>query len=305
MSTAMSRAESNQAQLLASAALLWIDGERVDSSSLHLSAFDRGFTLGDGVFETMRAYAGVPFRLRAHIERLQGGAARLGFDAPAGLERLVTDAMREAAASGLVDAALRLTVTRGPAAPGLAPPRAPRPTTVLTIHSLPILPPTLYEAGLAARVATGRRNEHAATAGIKTVSYGDAIVALAQARQAGDDEAIFLDTAGHVSEATASNLFVCLDDRLVTPPESCGILAGITRQAVLDLAPTCDCVVEERVLSIADLLRATEAFLTSSVREIVPLTRIDGHPVGTGARGPLTARIQRRYAELVRRGSAP
>jgi branched-subunit amino acid aminotransferase/4-amino-4-deoxychorismate lyase len=142
------------------------------------------------------------------------------------------------------------------------------------------------------------------TAGLKTLGYTDAVLALAEARRAGADEALFLDTEGHCSEATSSNLFAVVGDALVTPAVSCGALPGITRAAVMELARGLEIEVAERALSLNELLGAREAFLTSSLRELAPLVRVNDEPIGNGVPGSTTRELMRAYAALVRREGA-
>lgn len=278
--------------------MLWVNGRLVDPGAPHLLALDRGFTLADGVFETMRAYGGAIFRLDRHLARLTAGAQALGIPLPEPLDGLVATAMHAARAAGVRDASVRLTVSRGVGAPGLAPPEPAAPTVVLALHPVPPVPPTLYTHGLTAWIASGRRNERGATCGLKTLAYTESVVALAEARAAGADEAIVLDTAGHVSEAAASNIFLCMGDALHTPPCSCGALPGITREVVMALAPSLGVAVVEREIAERDLFAAEEAFLTSSLREIAPLVRVNGRPVSTGVVGPVTRRVMAAYAAL-------
>ncbi|MBK5187498.1 MAG: aminotransferase class IV family protein, partial [Gemmatimonadaceae bacterium] len=171
------------------------------------------------------------------------------------------------------------------------------PTFALTIA--PLAPPATPRP-IVAMMASARRNEHALTSGVKTLSYTESVLALAHAKAAGADDAIFLDTAGHVCEATASNLFALLDDVLVTPPLSCGVLPGITRAAVLELAPALGIAVSEREIAEPELATASEIFLTSSIREIAPLARIATTAIGVGRVGPVTAKLIDAYAALVR-----
>ena len=281
------------------APVISIDGHDVDPTIPHLSALDRGFTLADGLFETMRVYGGVIFRLDEHLARLERGASALRLFVPPSLRAMVQNTLRSAVDHGLRDASVRLTVSRGPGAPGVAPPPDAHPTVVIAIHPLPPFPASLYGEGLSASTATGRRNEHAVTAGLKTLSYTDAMVALAEARAGGNDDAIFLDTAGHLAEATSSNLFIVHDGTLLTPPASCGVLPGITRETVLALAAERNVEVEERPLEPEELHDAVEAFLTSSVREIVPLVRVDGRLIGDGSPGELTRELMAAYSQRV------
>lgn len=278
---------------------VWVNGRRHDPAGAHLSALDRGFTLADGLFETMRVYGGVPFRLAQHLARLERGAAALDIPLPAAVREWVLAAVADAGAPEL---AVRLTVSRGAGGAGLAPPPASActPTVVVTVSALPAFPSSTYDAGLVGHVATGRRNERSATAGLKTLAYTESVAALLEARRAGADEAILLDTDGHCSEASASNLFAWTGTELLTPPLSCGALPGITREAVLEAARARRVPTEERPFALEELLAAREAFLTSSLREIAPLVRVGASPIGGGAPGPVTREISAAFRALVR-----
>jgi branched-chain amino acid aminotransferase len=277
--------------------MFWLNGVQRSVDEPQLSPLDRGFTLADGLFETMRARGGTIFRLDAHLDRLCVGARLLGIPSPPGLRDHVAAASRTAFTGGYEHASVRLTLTRGPAPPGLAPPPHPAPTVALAIA--PLTSPGESRA-IVATMASARRNEHALTSGMKTLAYTESVIALAQARAAGADDAIFLDTAGHISEATASNFFAVIGGMLVTPPLSCGVLPGITRAAVLELAPTLGIAVAEREIPEPELATATELFLTSSIREIAPLVRIASTAIGTGRPGAITQRLIAAYATLVR-----
>ena len=277
--------------------VLWVNGVRQAADAAHVSARDRGLMLADGVFETMRAHSGTVFRLDQHLARLTRALSVLDIPTPSELRAWVLAAV----ASSDETASVRLTVTRGPGAAGVAPPLDVTPTVVVAVGPMPAFAADIYERGLAAHVASGRRNEHAMTAGLKTLAYTDAILALLHARRAGAEEALFLDTAGHCSEATSSNLFAVHGTTLVTPPLSCAALPGITRATVIDLAGSLGFVASERAFSLDELLAADEAFLTSSLRGLAPLVRVDGRPIGSGKPGPATARLAAGYAALVAR----
>lgn len=270
---------------------VWLNGRLWSADEARVPVFDRGFLLGDGLFETMRAYGGRVFRLREHLERLERSAARIGLPLPSGLGEAVCETV---AANRLAEAAVRLTASRGPG-PGLEPPEPAEPTVVIAVRPAPT-PPASVRAGIAA----GRVNEHAPTAGLKRLGYLDAIVELRAARASGYDDVLFLDTAGHLTEGAYSNLFVLVGGTLHTPPLSCGVLPGITRATVMEIARDLGQPASEEPLDPAILASAEEAFLTSSLREIVPLVAAGGRAVGRGAVGPLTRRIQAAYATLVR-----
>lgn len=277
--------------------LVFVNGERTASDAAVISARDRGFTLADGLFETMRAKRGVVFRLDRHLARLSSGLRTLSIPEPAELRSWMTAALADAGSTS--DISVRLTVTRGPGAAGLTPPADPRPTVVIAVTPMPTFPASIYERGLRGHVASGRRNEHSITAGLKTIAYTDAVAAWLEAQRAGADEAIFLDTAGHCSEASAANLFIVTGNTLLTPPITCAALPGVTRATVVEIAGALGIAADERAFDRDALLSADEAFLTSSLRGIAPLTRVDGRAIGAGAPGPVTRQIAAAYRRLV------
>jgi branched-chain amino acid aminotransferase len=282
--------------------MIWINGHRTSAGAPHLSALDRGFTLADGVFETVRVYGGHAFRIDAHIRRLRKATVALGIPLRTDIGDLLTGAISEAVAAGMRDASLRVTVSRGIGAPGVAPPSSPEPTVVVAVSALPNFPADIYTSGITVHVASGRRNERAMTAGLKTIAYTDSVIALAEARAAGADDALFFDTEGHVSEGTSSNAFLAGaagTPVLVTPPLSCGALPGITRAAVIELATSLGVAVEERPIHYDELLASSEVFLTSSLRAIAPVVRVDDRSIGTRKPGPLTQRVIEAYEALV------
>lgn len=277
-------------------AIVWVNGRRLRPDEPQVSARDRGFTLADGLFETMLAHNGKLFRLEHHLVRLESGLRVLDIPAPPTLRQWLDAAVD---AAELAHGVVRLTVTRGVAPGGLHPPRDAQPTVVCVVTPMPPPPDAVYERGLSAHVATGRRNERAMTTGLKTLAFTDAIAATIEAQRAGADEALFLDVAGHCCEGAASNLFAVSRGTLLTPPLTCGPLPGITRGAVLELAESSGVPAEERVMGLDDLLRADEAFLTSSFRGLAPLVRVGGRPIGAGSPGPVTQKLMAAYADLV------
>jgi branched-chain amino acid aminotransferase len=261
-----------------------------------LSVRDRGLMLADGVFETMRVSHGRVFQLDEHLARLQHGLAVLRIPP---IVNLRDDVLNGVGRFGADEAAVRVTVTRGVGSAGLTPPATPTPSVIVTVSALPAFPAAIYEQGLTAHVPRGRRNPQAATAGLKTLAYTDAVVGLLEAQDHGADEALFLDVDGHCSEASASNLFVRIGATILTPPVACGALPGITRATVLQLAATIGCNASEQVLTIENVLAADEAFLTSSLRGIAPLVRIGTQAIGTGRPGEVTRRVSAAHAALL------
>ena len=278
--------------------IVWVNGARVPPDAPQVSARDRGFTLADGVFETMLARNGTVFRLDRHLARLRDALGVLDIPEPPELRAWVDAAV---AAAALNHGVVRLTVTRGIAPGGLNLPRDPQPTVVVIVTAMPPPPGSVYQQGLAAQVVSGRRNEHSATAGLKTLAFTDAIAATIEAQRAGADEALMLDVAGHCCEAAASNLFAVVDGRLLTPPLTCGPLRGITRAAVLELAAGAGLPADERVITLDELLAAEEAFLTNSVRGLAPLVRVNGRAIGTGTPGRVTRTLMASYEALLAR----
>jgi branched-chain amino acid aminotransferase len=274
----------------------WVNGVPNTSGSAQISVSDRGLTLADGLFETMRARNGEVFRLGQHLARLEAGLVALDFPVPRTLDRSVLDAV---SAAGGGDVSIRLTVTRGIGPAGLAPPADVRPTVIVAVVAMPEFPAALRRDGLRAHVASGRRNQRSMTAGLKTVAYTDSVAALLEARRFGADEALMLDTDGHCSEATASNLFALVDGILATPPVSCGALPGITREVVFELAATLGLRTQEQVIELDALGGAGEAFLTSSIRGIAPLVHLGDRAIGSGRPGEITRRLIDAYAALV------
>jgi branched-chain amino acid aminotransferase len=269
----------------------WVDGKRVDPASAHIFVTDRGFTLADGIFETMRAYNGAIFRYDDHMARLSRGAERLGLPRPANLLPTLQQALRDLRALR-ADAVVRLTVSRGTGRHGLMPTRGESPTVVLFAQEL-----SAFKTSISVRTASGRRNEHAMSVGIKTLSYTDGVLALLEAAAKGAEDAIFLDTAGHVSEATASNVFLVKNGAVRTPPTSCGAFPGITRAVVLELLEGMRIPVTDDPVTPAELAAADEVFLTSSVREIAPVDTVDGRSLK--ALGPITTALMGAYAAQV------
>jgi branched-chain amino acid aminotransferase len=280
--------------------MAWVDDGLVPLAEATVSVLDLGFRTGEGVFETLRVYGHEPFRLLGHLERAAHGAERLGFDPPS--TGTIIDAVHATIAGnhdvhGDVDTALRLTMTPGRLDPTTPWPmqRVGSPTLILTSHRL-IVPAAIYDIGVdAITVPWGREAPD-----VKAVSYLAASLARRQAHRAGADEALLTDGHGNVLEGSASNVFAVEGDVLVTPPISEGLLPGVTRAAVLEVAERFGLVVRQETLTVERLTLADEAFLTATTREVTPLVRIDGRSVGDGAPGSMTLRLLDGYRDLVR-----
>lgn len=280
----------------------WVDGHLVPLEQASVNVLDQGFRTGEGVFETLRAYAGHPFRLARHLDRAAAGATRLGFEIPP-LDELAAAIHATIAANSATsaDLAIRLTVTPGPLDPHAPWPMSSlnQPTVVVTAHPLS-LSEALYEHGVRAVTVPWMRE----LADVKSVSYLTASMARRQARAFGADEALLCDATEHVVEGASSNVFAVVGGRIVTPALGTGLLAGVTRATVLEVATAEGIPTAEAPLARTTLLGADEVFLTASTRELVPVVRIDDVPIGTGHPGPVTHRLLEAYRTCVGREAA-
>lgn len=279
---------------------VWVDGRFLPADDAHLSAFDRAFQLGDGVFETVRARGGRVHDLAAHLARLDRSAAGLAIPLPADLHERLARALpellaREGLADGEGDASIRITVSRGSfRGRGLLPPDESVAPTVVA-QAWPVRPPPAghLEKGLHLVASRVRRDPASPLASLKTTSRADHVYARLEARAAGADDALFLTVDGHLSEATTANLFFLTGDELHTPGLDCAILPGTTREWVLGWAGRVGLRRREGRFTVADLLASDEAFLSSSVAGILPVTRFDEQPIGEGRPGPRTLDARR------------
>lgn len=280
--------------------MIFLGDRLVPPEAARIDPADRGFTLGDGLFETLRAYEGRPFRPDAHLQRLADGAAALGIALPLTVAR-IGDAVGETIAAndlGGGDAAIRITLSRGTGARGLLPPTDARPTLMITAsvhHPAPARP-------LAAVVSEIRRNEHSPLTRLKTLNYLDSVLAQRDAAARGADEAILLNTAGRLACAARANLFVVRGRALLTPPASEGVLPGIARAEVLSIARELGAAVHETPLERDAPAAADEALLSNSLIEVAALGSIDGKAIGEGGIGPLTEQIAAAYRARAEQG---
>lgn len=277
--------------LLPSGAIV-IDGNLVSANDAVVSVFDRGFLYGDSVFETLRTYGGRLFRRDEHVERLFRSCDRILITPPANAEQINDEMSRAMNALGLPECVVRVMITRGTGPLGLDVRRAREPMRV--VMALPLLPPAaeVYANGIAAGLSHGARaTDGTAAAGAKYSNYLSSVLALHHAHEQGQSEAIAVGMHGEILEGTTSNLFVIKDNVLRTPPLNSGILEGITRRVVLELARTLNISAHVGVLFPSDVYRADEAFITGTVRELVAVTRVDDVVIGSGRPGPMTQRL--------------
>lgn len=296
---------------------VWVDGRLRSADEAHLSAFDRGFQLGDGIFETLRARGGHPTELPEHAARLRRSAEGLGIPLPPEIEAVLGVGIADLlAADGLGgpegDASIRITVSRGAfRGRGLLPPdETVHPTIVIQAWPVPPTPIDHLERGLHLVASAVRRDPTNPLATLKTTSRADYVFARLEARRAGADDALFLTVDGHLSEATSSNLFLVRDaggaaPRLATPALACAILPGTTRSWLLAWAARVGLTPDEGLLTPDDLRTANEAFLSSSVAGVLPVTRFEGRAIGDGRPGPWTLRARADREAMIRGEARP
>ncbi len=285
---------------------IWIDGKIAPAEGRHVSAFDRGFQLGDGVFETLRARAGRPTELAEHLGRLRHSAEGLDITLSPSLEVDVTAGIAALlAAEGLDgpegDASVRITLTRGAiAGRGLLPAEHSEPTVVIQAWPVTPAPAGHLERGLHLVVSSVRRDPASPLAALKTTSRADYVFARLEARRAGAEDALFLTIDGRLSEATSANIFLIRGTELATPGLDCAILPGTTRTWILAWAGSAGLAPVEGSLGPSDLAAADEAFVCSSVAGILPVTRFQGASIGTGRPGPWTLRARETREAFIR-----
>ena len=278
------------------ATVVQLNGRFVAAQRARISVFDRGLLYGDGLFETLRAYQGRPFALDAHLGRLQESADFLGFVVPRRpWRRDIESLLRK---NGLLasDGWVRITVTRGVGARGLLPPAHPRPALIVMAGRLD--PAIARVQRFGARVALVPFARHGFLAEHKVLSYLPGVLGKVMAARHEAFDGLFVNADGLVTEGTTTNVFAWRGRRLFTPPIA-GILPGITRRMIIELATAGGVRVAERPLRADDLLDADEVFLTSSLAEVVPVIAVNAHKIGEGTVGPRTQRLQRRYRQMV------
>ena len=282
-------------------AIVYLNGRFVQAERAKISAFDRGFSYGDGLFETLRAYSGWVFALDRHLRRLRNGAAQIGIQFDGDVERWRRVMSRLLRRNGLIDAdsSLRLTVTRGVDILGtLLPPEAQTPPTLLLV-ARPVEGAIAERQQVGLGVVTIQWGTPFNPFGIKSVNYLYHMLAMVRAKEQGAREALFVASDSSVVEAATSNVFSVAHGVLTTPPGDAGLLPGITREVVIELARKEGLDVREASLPLEELLAADEAFLTGSVKEVMPLIAIDGRRIGSCSPGPITRLLQQRYREAV------
>lgn len=283
---------------------IYINGEFFDKENAKISVYDHGLLYGDGVFEGMRAYSGRVFRLKEHLDRLYESAQAICLAIPMTLSDLADAVNATLVKNNFEDAYIRLVVTRGAGALGLDPNKTSNPQVIIIADSISLYPAEFYEKGLSIITASTIRNHPAALSPrIKSLNYLNNIMAKIEGLQAGCVEALMLNHKGEVAECTGDNIFIIKNGRLLTPPKDAGILEGITRNAVMELAKEANIPVEERAMTRHDIFVADECFLTGSAAEVIPVVKIDSRPIKDGQVGPITKQLLAAFKTMIRRKS--
>ncbi len=283
---------------------MWVhvNGRLVDESEARVSVFDRGFLYGDGIFETMRSIDGVIFRLDRHLARLARSSARIGLDRMPAPDRLGAGLRELLDRNGIPEARIRITVTRGIGQPGDYTGAAGDPTVVMSASEFRPLDAATRQRGVTVTLSSVRQVPGTVLdPALKSISRLSAVLARREAVARGAFEAILLDAAGFLTEGTVSNLFLVDQGRIRTPPAPGVGLPGVTREAVLEIAAGAGLETAAEPLPATALANADEVFLTNTSWEVLPVTRVDGQPVGAGRPGPVTARLAEAYGDLMRR----
>ena len=280
---------------------VWIDGKLYDKEDAKVSVYDHGLLYGDGVFEGIRLYSGRVFRAEQHLRRLWDSAKAIRLTIPYSRQELAAAVEQTAKANNFTDCYVRLVITRGAGCLGLNPNKCPRPTAIVIADTIELYPRELYEKGMAVITASVIRNHpNALSPRIKSLNYLNNILAKIEAVDAGVPEAIMLNHEGNVAECTADNIFVVRGGRVFTPTTHDGILEGVTREVILELCARLGVPCEQKTLQRHDLYIADECFLTGTGAEVIPVTRIDGRPVGDGDPGPVTRKILEAFHRYIR-----
>jgi branched-chain amino acid aminotransferase len=279
---------------------IYISGTFFDKDQAKISVYDHGLLYGDGVFEGMRSYSGKVFRLAEHLDRLYESAQAIHLKIPIDKHQMASAVRETLDRNQLVDAYIRLVVTRGAGSLGLDPNRTSNPQVIIIADSISLYPAEFYEKGLEIVTASTIRNHPAAlNPRIKSLNYLNNIMAKLEGLQAGCIEALMLNHKGEVAECTGDNVFIVKRGTLLTPPKDAGILEGVTRNAVLDLARAVSIPTAELPITRHDIYVADECFLTGSAAEVIPVVKIDSRAIGDGSVGPITKRMMRDFKAYV------
>lgn len=279
---------------------VYVNGKFYDKDKAVVSVFDHGLLYGDGVFEGMRSYNGKVFRLEDHIKRLYESARSIWIEIPMTQEEMCKATNDTLALNQIQNGYIRLVVTRGSGTLGLDPRKCSNPSIIIITDSIALYPDELYQNGLEmVTAATIRTSPAMLSPRVKSLNYLNNIMAKIEGIQAGCDEALLLNQNGEVAECTGDNIFIVKDGVLITPPLVAGILGGITRQTVIELAKKAGIEVQETAFTRHDIYSADECFLTGSAAELIPVVKLDMRQIGTGKPGDVTWKLIKLFKELV------
>ncbi len=282
---------------------IFLNGRIVPVAEAMVSVFDHGLLYGDGVFEGLRSYGGRVFRLDRHLQRLEESARAIRLNMPMSRQELVTAVYQTLEANKITDGYVRLVVTRGVGTLGLSPTRTECPCVFIIASQIELYPRELYEHGMAiVSCSVVRNHPNAVSPRIKSLNYLNNILAKIEALDAGVHEAVLYNHLGYVAECTGDNIFLVREGTVLTPTVAAGILEGITRDAVIELVQRRKLPLHETDLNRHDLYVADECFLTGTAAEVIPVTQIDGRPIGTGQPGPITRQLIADFKALVNGG---
>ncbi|HHT9110442.1 MAG TPA: branched-chain-amino-acid transaminase [Candidatus Brocadiaceae bacterium] len=282
---------------------IYINGQLLPQEDAKISVFDHGLLYGDGVFEGIRAYHGKVFAMDQHMDRLYDSATALALKIPITKAEMANAIKETMAANNLTESYIRVVVTRGVGKLGLDPNKCATPQIIIITDTIELYSKALYERGLdIVTVSTIRNHFSALDPKIKSLNYLNNILAKIESLQAGAGEALMLNKDGYVAECAGDNIFIIRDHVLFTPPESAGILVGITRNVVMKLALEMGIEVKEQLMTKYDLYIAEECFLTGTAAEIIPVVKIDGRILGTGKPGKITLELLKKYRDLTKVG---
>ncbi|UUO08929.1 branched-chain-amino-acid transaminase [Blastopirellula sp. J2-11] len=280
---------------------IYINGKFFSKEEAVVSVFDHGLLYGDGVFEGMRVYEGKVFRMAQHLKRLYDSAKAIMLQIPIPIEGMRSAVLEAVEKNGLDNCYIRLVITRGAGTLGLGPERTSNPQVIIIVDKIALYPEEHYRNGLEIVTASTIRNHPGALSPqIKSLNYLNNIMAKVEASKAGCLEALMLNHKGEVSECTADNIFIVRNGVLMTPPTDAGILEGVTREAVLELAKEAGVPTEEKTLTRHDVYIADECFMTGTAAEVIAVVRIDGRPIGDARPGPITLKLQELFHKLAR-----
>ena len=297
----MKRTHTPKAHMARGGVKIYFNGKWVNAAEAKVSVYDHGLLYGDGVFEGIRSYGGLVFKLKEHIDRLFESAHTILLKIPLTKAEMIRAVVETLKANRLRDAYIRLVVTRGPGDLGLDPRKCGKATLFIITDKIVLYPERIYRDGMEiVTVPTPRNLPEALNPQIKSLNYLNNILAKIEATNAGMEEALMLSAHGYVAECTGDNIFIVKRGAVLTPPPYVGLLKGITRGCVMELACAARLPVREEMMTRHDLYNADECFLTGTAAEIAPIVKIDGRTIGGGKPGRVTLDLMRGFRKATK-----